>query len=114
MIESTLDKFRKQIESCGGTHVQIHLYDAKELLKELDEGYARGFNDGCSKADANSEGEIADLKKAIREDIMGAGPCTGPIYHREIRKVIGCPPDGSGPEALATLDALQKERKDGR
>ena len=44
--------------------------------------------------------QLAALKTAALADIRGAGPVTGPIYHREIRKALGLPADGDGRDVV--------------
>lgn len=44
--------------------------------------------------------EIESLKAAMRADIQGAGPTTGPIYHQNIRKALGLPAEGSGADIV--------------
>jgi hypothetical protein len=47
--------------------------------------------------------EIESLKAAMRADIQGAGPTTGPIYHQNIREALGLPAEGSGADLVMNV-----------
>ena len=59
-------------------------------------------NCNCKKQDGHAnccyrklaEKEVERLKKAMMEDIVGAGALTGPVYHRAIRAALGLSPEG--------------------
>jgi len=55
-------------------------------------------------------GRVKELEAAILKDVSEAGPTTGPIYHKEVRKVMGLSAEGSGPLITGHLRVKAKPK----